>query len=202
MAGFQQSRPDEQPVSAEPRLLPLLPSARSVVLIGLMGAGKTSIGRRLAKRLGVTFVDSDDEIAKAAGCSVQDIFARFGEPAFRDGERRVIARLLAESPQVMATGGGAFLDPTTRQGIRAHGVSVWLKAELDVLVRRTEGRPGRPLLNAGDPRAILERLIAERYPVYGLADLTVLSEDVPIEATVDKVVAALRRYGRGMEVAR
>lgn len=201
MAGFQQSRPDEPPTIPATRTGTLLPAARSIVLIGLMGAGKTSIGRRLAKRFGVAFVDTDDEIAKAAGCSVQEIFARFGEAAFRDGECRVIARLLSESPRVMATGGGAFLDPSTREPIRAHGLSVWLKAELDVLVRRTEGRPGRPLLNAGDPRTILERLMAARYPVYALADVTVETEDVPIERTVDKVAAAIARHGRNAGAA-
>lgn len=201
MAGFQQSRPDEPPTIPAARTATLLPAARSIVLIGLMGAGKTSIGRRLAKRFGVAFVDTDDEIAKAAGCSVQEIFARFGEAAFRDGECRVIARLLSESPRVMATGGGAFLDPSTRERIRAHGLSVWLKAELDVLVRRTEGRPGRPLLNAGNPRTILERLMAARYPVYALADVTVETEDVPIERTVDKVAAAIARHGRNAGAA-
>ncbi|MFO1128511.1 MAG: shikimate kinase [Rhodospirillales bacterium] len=175
----------------------LLPLARPIVLIGLMGAGKTSVGRRLAKRLGVAFVDSDDEIVKAAGCSVQEIFTRFGEPAFREGERRVIARLLAEPPQVMATGGGAFLDPATRERIRTHGSSVWLKADLDVLVKRTEGRPGRPLLNTGDPRSVLARLMTLRYPIYALADVTVESEDVPIELTVDKVAAAVARHSHG-----
>jgi shikimate kinase len=175
----------------------LLPPVRSIVLIGLMGAGKTSIGRRLAKRFGIAFVDTDDEIVKAAGCSVEEIFTRYGEPAFRDCERRVIARLLAESPRVVATGGGAFLDPNTREHIRARGVSVWLKAELDVLVRRTEGRSGRPLLNTGDPRTILERLMAARYPLYALADITVETEDVPIERTVGKVAAAIAGYSPG-----
>jgi shikimate kinase len=195
MAGFQQSRPDELPPTPIARPSTLLPPARSIVLIGLMGAGKTSIGRRLAKRLGLAFVDTDDEIVKAAGCSVQEIFTRYGEPAFRDGERRVIARLLAESPRVMATGGGAFLDPNTRERLRARAITVWLKAELDVLVRRTEGRPGRPLLSTGDPRTILERLMAVRYPVYALADIVVETEDVPIELTVDKVAAAIAGHG-------
>ncbi len=198
MAGFQQSRPKEP--SRKPAASTLAP-ARSIVLIGLMGAGKTSIGRHLAKRLGIPFVDTDDEIVKAAGCSVEDIFTHYGEPAFRDGERRVIARLLAESPRIVATGGGAFLDPSTREHIRARGISVWLKAELDVLVRRTEGRPGRPLLKSGDPRTILERLMAVRYPVYALADITVETEDVPIERTVDRVAAAVTRYHRTMEAA-
>lgn len=172
-------------------------SGRSLVLVGLMGAGKTSIGRRLAKRLSLPFVDADDEIVKAAGLSVEEIFARFGEASFREGERRVIARLLDGAAMVLATGGGAFLDAATREAIARRGISVWLSADLDVLVRRTVGRPGRPLLQTGDPREVLMRLMQARYPVYALADLTVVTEDIPIDETVDKVLAAvLSHVGR------
>lgn len=169
---------------------------RSLVLVGLMGAGKTSIGRRLAKRLDLPFVDADDEIVRAAGLSVEEIFTRFGEAAFREGERRVIARLLSGEAQVLATGGGAFLDTATREVIARRGISVWLKADLEVLVRRTVGRPGRPLLKTGDPRDVLARLMQVRYPVYALADVTVATEDIPIESTVDKVLHAVQSYVR------
>ncbi len=161
-----------------------------------MGAGKTAIGRRLAKRLELPFVDADEEIAAAAGLSIEEIFIRFGEAAFREGERRVIARLLTGEAKVLATGGGAFLDAATRDHIARHGVSVWLKADIDVLVRRTVGRPGRPLLKTGDPRQVLLGLMQVRHPVYALADITVATEDVPIDLTVDKVMRALGAHGR------
>lgn len=171
----------------------LLPDGRSIVLVGLMGAGKSSIGRRLAQRLGLEFLDADQEIERAAGCTIEEIFARFGEPEFRAGERRVIARLLEDrTPIVLATGGGAFMDPETRSRIRERGVSVWLRADLDVLHRRVSRRSNRPLLKQGNPREVLERLIAVRYPVYGEADVVVDSDDSPPESTVEKVVRALR----------
>jgi len=177
---------------ATPPLADLLPRGRSIVLVGLMGAGKSSIGRRLAQRLGLDFVDADHEIERAAGCTIEEIFARFGEPAFRDGERRVIGRLLEDrAPIVLATGGGAFMDQETRARIREHGISVWLRAELDVLLRRVSRRSNRPLLKQGDPREVLERLIAVRHPVYAEADLVVDSDDSPAESTVDRVIAAL-----------
>ena len=167
---------------------------RIILLVGLMGAGKSSIGRRLAERLGLPFADADDEIAEAAGCSIEDIFELYGEQAFRDGERRVIERLLKKGPQVLATGGGAFLDPETRARMAEAGISVWLRAALDVLVRRTGRKGGRPLLKGGDPRAILERLIAERYPVYAEADVIVDSDDEPHAVTVDRVIEELNRF--------
>lgn len=169
-----------------------LPPGKSVVLIGLMGAGKSSVGRRLAKTLEVPFVDADEEVARAAGCSIEDIFRLYGEAAFRDGEERVIARLLESGSQVLATGGGAFMSPQTRERIRRSGISVWLRADLDLLVRRTSRRGGRPLLAHGDPRATLERLMKERYPVYAEADVTVDTTDENIERMVDRILASLR----------
>ena len=165
---------------------------RSVVLVGMMGAGKSSIGRRLATRLGVPFVDADVEIEKAAGMSISDIFATRGEPDFRAGEARVIARLLEGGPQVLATGGGAFMNPDTRGAIGSKGVSVWLKAEFDVLMRRIKRRQDRPLLHTEDPAATLRQLMESRYPVYALADCTVQSREVPHDKIVDEIIAALR----------
>lgn len=169
---------------------------RSIVLVGLMGAGKSCIGRRLAQRLGLQFVDADNEIEAAAGCSIPEIFERHGEAAFRDGERKVIARLLDhDERRVLATGGGAFMDPATRAAIGTAGVSVWLRADLELLLRRTGRRSNRPLLRRGDPRETLSRLIDERYPVYAEADVAVDSLDGPAEETVDRVIEALKRHG-------
>jgi len=170
---------------------------RSVVLVGMMGSGKSSIGRRLAARLAMPFVDADSEIEQAAGMTIPEIFEQHGEPYFRAGEARVIARLLDHGPQVLATGGGAFMNRDTRTAIRQKAVSVWLKAELDVLMKRIKRRNDRPLLKSGDPAATLTALIAERYPVYAEADLTVLSRDVPHEAIVDEIVAALHQRVAG-----
>jgi shikimate kinase len=156
-----------------------------------MGAGKSSIGRRLAARLGVPFVDADTEIEAAAGMSIADIFETDGEPYFRSGEARVIARLLEHGPQVLATGGGAFMNEQTRALVRRKGISIWLKAEFEVLMRRIKRRTDRPLLKTSDPASTLEKLIAERYPVYGEADLTVFSREVPHETIVDEIVAAV-----------
>ncbi len=164
---------------------------RSLVLIGLMGAGKSAIGRRLSKRLELPFVDADKEIEAAAGKSINDIFADHGEAYFRDGERRVIARLLSEGPMVLATGGGAYMIPETRQEIGAHGLSIWLRADLDVLMERVLRRDTRPLLKAGDPREIMQRLMDERYPVYAGADVTIESRNVPHEIIVEEIVAAV-----------
>ncbi|MFP6759994.1 MAG: shikimate kinase [Alphaproteobacteria bacterium] len=164
---------------------------KTIVLVGLMGAGKTSVGRRLAVRLTRGFVDADSEIESAAGMSVGDIFATHGEAHFRDGERRVIARLLDDRGQVLATGGGAFMDPETRALIKRDAVSVWLKAELDVLFCRVSRRTTRPLLNQDNPKGVLEGLMRERYPVYAGADITVTSDDIPHEAMVERIVAAL-----------
>jgi shikimate kinase len=168
---------------------------RSVVLVGMMGAGKSSVGRRLAARLGVPFVDADTEIEKAAGMSIADIFARHGEPSFRSGEARVIARLLDAGPQVLATGGGAFINPDTRAAVAAKGISVWLAADLDVLLRRLgKRRSERPLLQTGDPRETLRGLLAQREPVYAQADITVQSRDVAHDAIVTDIVTALGSF--------
>ncbi len=165
-----------------------------IVLIGLMGAGKTSIGRKLAERLTLPFVDADDEIVNAAGCSIPDIFEIYGEPAFRDVEERVINRLLDEGPSVLATGGGAFVNPQVRAAIAAHGLSIWLKAELDVLVQRTARRTGRPLLNQGDPARILGELMAERYPIYAEADMVVETGNESVNDTLEVIMNALDDY--------
>ena len=164
---------------------------RSVVLVGMMGAGKSSIGRRLALRLDVPFVDADAEIEKAAQMTIPDIFAVRGEAGFRAGEARVIARLLESGPQVLATGGGAYMNPDTRALIGLKGISVWLKAEFDVLIKRIRRRQDRPLLKTDDPEATLRRLIEERNPVYGLADLTIQSREAPHEKIVDEIMHAL-----------
>jgi shikimate kinase len=166
---------------------------RTVVLVGLMGAGKTKIGRRLAIRLGLPFFDSDQEIEAAAGETIEEIFANRGERVFREGERRVIARLLTEPVHVLATGGGAFMDPGTRAVITRRGVSLWLRADLDVLVQRVSRRTDRPLLKAGEPRAILRELIERRYPIYAQAEVTVDSGDGSPESTVNRAIAALAR---------
>jgi shikimate kinase len=167
----------------------------TVVLIGLMGSGKTSIGRRLAARLGIQFIDADTEIEAAAGSSIHDIFELHGEQAFRDGERRVIGRLLDGPVHVLATGGGAFMTDETRARISDSAVSVWLRASLDTLVKRVErSRTRRPLLEAGDPREILSALVDERYPVYGEADIIVETGEGPHEPVVESIVQELRAF--------
>jgi len=171
--------------------------ARSIVLVGMMGAGKSSIGRRLALRLGVPFVDADAEIEKAAGMTIPDIFAIHGEPDFRAGEARVIARLLESPPQVLATGGGAFVNADTRALIGVKGVSIWLKADFDVLMRRIRRRHDRPLLKTDDPGATLKKLMEERYPVYALADLTLQSREIPHDKIVDEIIDALAAHWDG-----
>src|SRR5512143_4138534 len=158
---------------------------RTVALVGMMGAGKSSIGRRLAARLGVSFRDADAETA--AGCTISDIFERYGESAFRDGERKVIARLLGEPPHILATGGGACIDPATHEKLKRDAVTVWLKAPVDLLLARTQRRDTRPLLRTGDPRATLERLLEERTPIYEQADFTIDSKDGPHTAVVERV---------------
>jgi len=167
---------------------------KSIVLVGLMGAGKSYVGRRLAERLGLPFVDADEEIEAAAGCRIEDIFEIHGEPAFRDGERRVIARLLDEPIQVLATGGGAFMEESTRARIRERGISVWLRADIDTLLHRVARRNDRPLLKGDDPRAVLERLMAERHPVYAEADIIVDSIEGPPRVIVDTIVRELERW--------
>lgn len=164
---------------------------RSIALIGLMGAGKSAIGRRLAARLDLPYADADTEIEAAAGESVESIFAHHGEAVFRDGERRVIARLLDSGSMVLATGGGAYMHAETRERLRQRAITVWLRAELAVLLNRVARRDNRPLLKTGDPRAVMERLIAERYPIYAHADLTVESRDVAHEVIVDEIIAGL-----------
>jgi shikimate kinase len=164
---------------------------RTIVLVGLMGAGKTKIGRRLAARLDLPFFDSDSEIEAAAGETIEEIFRNRGEAVFRDGERRVVARLMMRPTHVLATGGGAFMDPVTRAIIARRGVSVWLRAELDVLLARVLRRNNRPLLKERDPRAVLAELIERRYPVYAEADLVIDSGEMPAEQTTTRVIAAL-----------
>jgi shikimate kinase len=175
-------------------ILALLGS-RSIVLVGMMGVGKSSIGRRLAARLGVPFIDADAEIEKAAGMSIADIFARHGEADFRSGEARVIARLLDGGPQVLATGGGAVMNADTRAAIKAKGVSIWLSAEFDVLMRRINKRKNdRPMLQTADPAATLRELLVAREPVYALADLTVQSREVPHDAIVAEIMTVLAAF--------
>ena len=167
---------------------------RSIVLVGMMGAGKSTIGRRLSTRLGLPFLDADSEIEAAAGMSIPDIFESRGEADFRDGEARVIARLLDSGPAVIATGGGAVMRQETRDRIRDKAVSIWLKVDPDIIMRRVKRRSDRPLLQTADPEATVERLIREREPVYGQADVTVWSRDVPHEKIVDECLDAL--YGK------
>ena len=168
---------------------------RSIVLIGMMGVGKSSIGRRLGSRLGVPFVDADTEIERAAGMSIADIFARHGEAAFRSGEARVIARLLNGGPQVLATGGGAVMNEPTRALIKERGVSIWLSAELDLLLRRISKRKAeRPMLQTEDPAATLRDLLTTRQPIYAQADITVQSRDVPHDAIVTEIIEALAAF--------
>jgi shikimate kinase len=193
----QQGAPPEVPTRLEAAIVAAL-GQRSVVLVGMMGAGKSSIGRRLALRFGMPFVDADTEIEKAASMTIPDIFAVRGEGEFRAGEARVIHRLLDSGPQVLATGGGAFMNADTRAEIGAKGISVWLKAEFDVLMKRIRRRHDRPLLKTEDPGATLRALIDERYPVYALADITVQSRDVAHDKIVDEIVSALApRLGVG-----
>jgi len=168
---------------------------RTIALVGMMGAGKTSIGRRLAQRLGVPFRDADHEIEAAAGLTVAEIFERFGESHFRDGERKVIARLLNEPPHVLATGGGAFMDETTREAMAQSAFTIWLKAPLHLLMARVKKRETRPLLKDGDMRVTLENLLAVREPVYAKADMTIDSADEPHGAAVERIIEALRARG-------
>ncbi len=165
---------------------------KTVALVGMMGAGKSSVGRRLAAKLGVAFHDADAEIEAAAGCSISEIFDRYGEAAFRDGERKIVARLLDQPPHVLATGGGAFIDPDTRAKIRGTAISVWIKVPVDVLLSRVGRKDSRPLLRDGEPRAVMEKLLEAREPIYREADLTVEGENGPHGAMVDKILDALK----------
>ncbi|MEO9901299.1 shikimate kinase [Nisaea sp.] len=167
---------------------------KSIVLVGLMGAGKSSVGRRLAQRLDMHFVDADREIEDAAGCTISEFFERFGELEFRRGEQRVIQRILSGPPVVLATGGGAFMAEETRTAISENAVSLWLKADIDVLYERVSRRQGRPLLAQKDPKAVLAKLMEERYPVYEEADLWIESRRGPLDATVDQAYDVLMDY--------
>jgi len=172
----------------------ILSLPRTVALVGLMGAGKTAIGKRLAMRLALPFVDADEEIERAAGCTVAEFFERYGEAEFRAGERRVIARLLEGPLHILSTGGGAYMDRETRAVMRGRALTVWLRADLDVLFDRVRRRSHRPLLREGDPREILARLMDQRYPVYAEADIVVESTAQPVETTTEQVIEALRRH--------
>lgn len=178
---------------------------RSIVFVGLMGAGKTAIGRKLAQALGLNFVDSDHEIETVSRMTIPELFERYGEPEFRALEERVVGRLVKDGPQVVSTGGGAFMNAHTRDAIAQDGISIWLKADLDTLMSRVAKKPNRPLLKAPDPRAVMERLMAERYPVYGLADIVVTTRDVRREEITAEVIDALSawldREGIGKEGA-
>jgi shikimate kinase len=167
---------------------------RPIVLVGMMGAGKTTVGRRLAARLGRHFIDSDEEVERAAGMSIEDIFAKHGEPDFRAGEARVIARLLKEDDLVLGTGGGAFMNADTRALIKSAAVSVWIKADFELLFQRVQRRSNRPLLKTYNPRETLKALIEKRYPTYAEADVTVVSQDVPQDQVAGEVIEALRTH--------
>jgi shikimate kinase len=186
---------ERQDAAAELRRLAegLVPP-RTVALVGLMGAGKTTVGRRLAQALGLPFVDADEAISTAAGRSIEDIFAERGECEFRRGERQVIARLLAGPAHVLATGGGAFIDPNTRALMKAQAITIWLRAPLDVLMKRVSRRDHRPLLKEDDPQAVMQRLMDERYPIYAEADLTIDTAHTPHHTAVVAILAALREH--------
>ncbi|GAM97981.1 shikimate kinase I [alpha proteobacterium U9-1i] len=192
------SRPDSSDIGERPdaaaelrRQAEGISLERTLVLVGLMGAGKTTVGRRLAAALGVPFRDADEEIVRAAGMSIDDIFAQQGECEFRRGERRVIARLIKEPPHVLATGGGAFIDPSTRALLNAEALTVWLRAPLEVLMRRVARRNDRPLLKEDDPEAVMRRLMEVRYPLYAEAHLTIDSGNGPHNSAVADVLAAI-----------
>lgn len=190
------SKTDSPARSARAKALIERLGGRPLILVGMMGAGKTTVGRRLATRLGRRFLDSDEEIEKAAQMTIPEIFAQRGEPEFRAGEMRVISRLLKEDDIVLATGGGAFVNPETRALVKSGAISVWLKADLDVLFERVSRRSNRPLLKTADPKGTLEKLIADRYPIYAEADLTVLSRDVPQDSVAADVISALLHHLR------
>ncbi len=164
---------------------------RPIVLIGMMGAGKTTVGRRLAARLGRQFADSDEEVEKAAGMSIEDIFAAHGEADFRAGEVKVIARLLKNRNLVLGTGGGAFINPETRALVKQSAISVWIRADFELLFQRVSRRSNRPLLKTANPRATLQQLIEARYPIYAEADVTVISRDVPQDQVAEELIDAM-----------
>lgn len=177
----------------EARIVRLL-AGRTIVMVGMMGAGKSSVGRRLASRLSLAFGDADVEIEKAANATISEIFERHGEPYFRDGERRVIQRLLDDGQKVLATGGGAFVNPQTRAAILANAISIWLKADCDVLMSRVKRRSNRPLLKTADPEDVMKRLMEERNPYYAQATISVQSRDVAHDVVVDDILTALEDY--------
>ncbi|HMN86369.1 MAG TPA: shikimate kinase [Bauldia sp.] len=174
----------------EARVMRLL-GDRSLVMVGMMGAGKSAIGRRLASRLGLPFVDADTEIEQAANATISEIFERHGEAYFRDGERRVIRRLLDGRPKVLATGGGAFINPETRQAIREAGISIWLRADRDLILSRVRRKGNRPLLQTDDPAAVIDRLLEVRTPIYAEADLHIQSRDVVHDVVIDELMLSL-----------
>jgi shikimate kinase len=167
---------------------------RPIVMVGMMGAGKTSVGKRLAARLGLPFVDADSEIEAAANATIPEIFERYGEPYFREGERRVIRRLLAGPAKVLSTGGGAYINDETRAAISERGIAVWLKADLDVLMARVRRRSNRPLLKTADPEEVMRKLMAERSPIYAEAPIHIASREVAHDLVVDEIIAALARH--------
>jgi shikimate kinase len=185
------NRPETAERQARAQELTVLLDGRPLVLVGMMGAGKTTVGRRLANQLGRAFLDSDDEIEKAAQMSIPEIFAQRGEPEFRAGETRVIARVLKDRDIVLATGGGAFVNPETRAQVKAGAVSVWIKADFDLLFARVSRRSNRPLLKTANPRATLQQLIEDRYPIYAEADVTVVSRDVPQDVVAADLIEAV-----------
>lgn len=191
------NRPDAASRQARAEHLAERLAGRPLVLVGMMGAGKTTVGRRVASRLNRQFLDSDEEIEKAAQMTIPEIFEQRGEPEFRAGETRVIARVLKDQGVVLATGGGAFVNGETRALVKAEAISVWLKAEVDILFERVSRRSNRPLLKTANPRATLEKLVEDRYPIYAEADVTVLSRDVPQDVVagdvIDAVLAFLKR---------
>lgn len=188
---FGQGGKKEEALADAARIASAGLGTRSVVLVGLMGCGKTAVGRRLAPQLGLPFIDADEEIEKAAGKTIEEIFADHGEAYFRDRERRVMARLLAAGPQVLATGGGAFMSDETRENVRRAAISVWLKAELGLLVKRVSKRDHRPMLKGRNAETVMKELMETRYPVYATADIIVESRDVPHDTIVAEVIQAL-----------
>lgn len=193
------NRPDAASRQARAEELAGQLAGRPLVLVGMMGAGKTTVGRRLAARLNRQFLDSDEEIERAAHMTIPEIFEQRGEPEFRAGETRVIARVLKQSDIVLATGGGAFVNTETRELMRSEALTIWLKAEIGILFERVSRRSNRPLLKTANPRATLEKLIEERYPIYGLADVTVVSREVPQDVVADDIVEAVLVHLKSQE---
>ncbi len=183
-----------EPAPPEPPARPLFPLPRTVALVGLMGVGKTTIGKRLAEHFGLPFVDADEEIEKAAGQSIADIFTHYGEAGFRDGEQRVIARLLEDGPRILATGGGALTHPLTRERLKAKAITIWLRTDIKVLARRVANRPHRPLLKDRNPLDVLKEHVKTRYPLYEMADIIVDTGDQSHSKAIDQVVEALRAH--------